>query len=357
MSLQFLDGMDAYGSASDITKRWWITSGGTYAFGSTAGRFGGGAISCIGSANANILAARFAPLTLSGSNTLNFGMSVKSAAAGTPVSGSASFAQYHGNASVENTIWVFGVTLSHNYLSAYSNDAPNTAHVGSAAVTDGNWHWVEGSPLFATSVGGYLKLYVDGVLDINFSGVTCASSTYLPTALYSIKMRPGVFATSSGTAGYIDDVIIYDSGGSTVNSFPLGLKRISTLQPNADGDLTQFTPSSMGSHYSLVNGGLGGAGYVSDTGSGNKDLYHFGQLPFTPATVDAVVVNMYGQNPGVGAATANVVLKTSGSSTSGASDSFYNSSNALFQSAFFTDVQGNPWTAVSVNAIQAGIGD
>jgi hypothetical protein len=218
----------------------------------------------------------------------------------------------------------------------------------SAIVIDNAWHWVE-LEYCLNGASSSCQLYIDGV-----SQGSSATNLGTAAAITAVFFSGGY---NTGGVHYYDDIIIWDDQGASFNSFPLGPRRISTLVPNADGDLAQFTPKSGTSHFAMVNGGYTSTNYVSDGGTGQVDLYKFPTLAYTPTSINAVVGNYYGQNTGAGSTNLIPKVKTSGTTASGTTLTMTVGVNSLLQNAFITDAGGTAWSASAVNAMQIGMGD
>jgi hypothetical protein len=215
-------------------------------------------------------------------------------------------------------------------------------------VVDNAYHWIE-IEYYLNGASSTTQMYIDGVLQ---GSATASLGT--AAAITAVKFAGGY---NTGGTHYYDDIIIWDDQGSTFNSFPLGPRRISTLVPNADGDLTLFTPKTGTSHFAMVNGGFSSTNYVSDGGTGNVDLYKFPSLSYSPSSINAVVGNYYGQNTGTGTTNLIPKLKTSGTTATGSTLTMTVGVNSLLQNAFLTDAGGSAWTSAAVNAMQVGMGD
>ncbi len=123
--------------------------------------------------------------------------------------------------------------------------------------------------------------------------IVCSSSTN-----YTYDLRLGgttVFSGSDthklGTHAYIDGFIIYGynwKGTLTVDDVYatsgstgfLGNVRVDTVFPNGDSATVQWTPSTAGTHYTLVdeNPVNDDTDYVEDSTSGHVDLYDFANI-------------------------------------------------------------------------------
>lgn len=337
MTFRFCDGFDSYSSAANLTAKWSTVAGASFA--ATTGRFGGGAVSNSSTGYA---------LQLTKSVTLPIGSKVRLAmslkySAGTVSSGT----NYANPLFAINGQHICGFSsLGQIFVSVYGG--ANFLLTSSVAVNDGNFHWVE-LEYYLNGASGSAQLYIDGVSQGTYTGNLGAQ-----VAINSVMF--GIGYVFSGT-GWIDDVIVWDDQGSSFNNFPLGPRRISTLLPNADGDLTQFTPKTGTSHFAMVNGGYSSTNYVSDTGTGNVDLFKFPALAYTPASINLVVGYFFGQNTGSGSTSLTPKLKTSGTTISGATQTLSVGTYTVTQAPFFTDASGATWTAATVNAMQIGMGD
>ncbi|TCG08386.1 hypothetical protein BZM27_12700 [Paraburkholderia steynii] len=341
MGLQFCDGMDAYGALADMTKKWGgATVGG--AFNATGGKFGGGALSF--SSTVFTCRSAAAPVAIvSGAWCYVAGWFKSPASPSMTSNGSSSgqlFMQFNGLGYIgfSTTTWAIGLYQGGSFLTQ-----------GSTPVLDGNWHWVE----FGIKFNGGSSLsscYVDGIAQWTNYTVNAAAAGAVS------NFNVGGPNQNGAGPDLWDDVICWDDQGTTFNTFPLGPQRISTLQPNAAGDSTQFTPST-GANYACVNAGYGGTNSVSDSSTGNIDLYQMADLVYSPATVKAVVGNYYGGNPGTGTANLIPKVKSGGTVATGTTRALPIGSNAGYQQFWPLDPSSAAWTVANVNAIQIGMGD
>jgi uncharacterized repeat protein (TIGR03806 family) len=86
---------------------------------------------------------------------------------------------------------------------AFGVGTPDTTIVSTTSINDGNWHHVAAT---RDSVGGEIKLYIDGALENSL--VTTATGTRAPTNLRIGSLRSAVAA--GFLAGSIDDARIYN---------------------------------------------------------------------------------------------------------------------------------------------------
>jgi hypothetical protein len=359
--LQFCDGMDMYsgtGTGTLLSKWTSYYSGqasGTNAwqFASGSGRFGGGALMFSGSGSGNFL-----------SKTINssYGSGIAIYAAlhlkflGGLTSGNPYAAGGGGLISLNGT----GTPILGYYGSG--GTAPGSLYIPQGAnpgapinVMDGNWHWAE--VLFYPNYGGsgQLALAVDGQVYYNQSGLSIGN----PNPVNSVMLGNGQF--NSGTTLLVDDFILWDTSGSgagnVLASWPLGIQRISSLLPSGSGSSTQWTPNT-GANWAAVSGNYANANYVTDGTSGDLDLYGFAALPYTPATIRALVMNYYAsQNVNGGSSTLIPYVKSSTAATSGTGSGITLGATgyANFQAPFYQDPgTAAPWVGSGVNSGQYG---
>lgn len=339
MTLRFCDGFDSYSSASQLPSKWSTVY--NVAFGANTGRYGGGAVSNSGIAYSMQLNK---VVSIPSGAKVRVGLHIK----------------YTANAYANGLIssnYVVGINgsaaLMLNSVGQLLVTALGTTTIritSTAVVNDGNFHWVELEYWLNGATLSTAQLWIDGVSQGSYTGS-------LATAAAITSVNFGLGYVFSSYTGWIDDVVVWDDQGSSFNTFPLGPRRITTLLPNADGDLAQFTPKTGTLHYPMVIGGYASTDYVSDSGSGNVDLYKFPALPYSPTSLNAVVANYFGQNTGTGTTSLIPKLKTSGTTVSGATSTLAVGNNTLIQAAFSTDAGGAAWTTTSANSMQIGMGN
>ncbi|CAJ3066137.1 Uncharacterised protein [Burkholderia pseudomallei] len=353
MALIFCDGFDSYTAAAEFTDKWNLTNNGPTLV-TNGGKFGGGCMEC---SSYYTWCGAETPIfeNVNIANQLYFGFWMK--ATGLPASdGSASYGNSGlglPNSNNGSFSLVTAGTVVPGAVQLLKLGTSTVLATGTVNVHDGNWHWIEIAVLLSSTSSGWGKVYVDGVQQINYSGATM-NGAYTLNGNITLSFMQN---TNGGPQWYYDDFIAWDNTGTSMNTFPLGPQRISTLVPNADGDTLQFAPSTAGTHYTCINGDYTATSYVSDSGTGNTDLYRFPSLAYNPANISAVVAQYWGQNPGTGTANLIAKLKTSGTLVSGSTFGLSNGANHLYTNPFYTDASGAAWTATSVNAMQVGVGD
>lgn len=341
MALLFCDGFDSYDSAAELPLRW--TSAANTSFAPTLGKFGGGRIQL----PQNVAQYQIMPTAFGG--------------VGNKIGLACWFMSPHSAGAAPYGILSFGAVATLTIDSQTAGlgtctvkDLKGTTQGTFSGVTlnDGNFHWIEINIDIETAATGAVNVYVDGVSVLSVTGIaTCTSGadTLTKFGIASVNTTYG--------AGFFDDIVLWDSTGSSFNSFPLGPKRISTLKPNAAGDSTGFTPST-GNNYAAVAGNYTATTFVSDALTHAEDLYNMSDLPITPASVDAVVPYYYGQNSGGNTAALIPAMKTGGTTvTQTALPLQLLTSTVKTGLPWYADAGGTAWTGTSVNGMQMGMTD
>lgn len=173
------------------------------------------------------------------------------------------------------------------YMSSYNDTKVESSVLlaqGSARLQISKWYVFE-LHIKIMEYYGSLELRVDGNPDCTFTGTTC-----------NILDRPDDFPLVGSldrlywayTDAWMDDIIVNDSTGSFNNTWP-GCLKVILLRPKDDGDSTQWTTSTEGHNYDMVNEvPYDPTNYISTTGIGDLDLYEFEELP--SEAVDVMVV-------------------------------------------------------------------
>jgi hypothetical protein len=336
------------------------------AFDPTAGRFGGGSLHAAG-LTLQSLATPLFPTKVKYETVFNFGFNFKAVAtdsydsitAGKPI------------VALPNNLGASALLAGLLYLNP-ANGGGNLVMgllgsnnlglqaAGRANLLDGRQHWVEVQlKISSNAANGSCTIYVDGIQDLVYTGATAVAG------VTSLNGNVNVWNGAPNNANahmWFDDFILWDATGtpaSDVTTFPIGPQRIVTLDPNADGDSIDFTPSAVGTHFGLVSGSYNAASYVSDAAAntGKLELFKFPALPFVPNAITALVLNLFGQNPGSTSLSILPKVKLAGTVGTGASVLLANGVNKLSQTPFPRDPSGNVWVAANVNTAQAGVGD
>jgi len=154
-------------------------------------------------------------------------------------------------------------------------------------MTDGKWYYIEVKVTLKDSIAtDDCIVRVDGNEVINVPATTDTAYSGGP---YFDNFQ---LAANISQQMYFDDVIVYDTEGSTWNDF-MGPRYISTLKVNGAGNSSQWTRSGGAANYEMVDEVEydDDTSYVSTSTLNNKDLYTFEDLHASVNTIDAVCVN------------------------------------------------------------------
>jgi hypothetical protein len=231
-------------------------------------------------------------------------------------------------------------------------DAQDNYVAGSRTTFDTwDWHYVE-MKVYSHSTNGTIEVRVNGVPVIDVSSVNTEATEGKATRI--------VFGSPSASGGsqYIryDDVYICDGTGNTNNDF-LGDVAVRTLIPDGD-DTTQFANTgnvSKSTHYEEVNmlEASFSTDWVSDSTSGNRDIFTFNNATETYDEIYGVVGWTYAQYE-TSAETYRMVCDSNGTeeeSTNITANSSWK--NDLFILEEDPDTS-NSWNQSSINAIKFG---
>lgn len=201
------------------------------------------------------------------------------------------------------------------------------------------WQYIEVQ--FIIGLPGSIEVYVDGS----------------PAIVYAGNNQEGASAEVTSLRFYGDTRGISISDFYMVNApTPLGPSRVLLLKPTSDGDELDWTPSTGSTHYNLVNEvPPDSTENITSIIPGDLDCYHFGSLPYAPASISAVQVSWYGETTDVTPRAIKPLLRIGGTNYLGNQQSL----NASLQD-FIQIYPTNPattaaWTEAEVNALQAGV--
>jgi hypothetical protein len=364
MALLFCDGFDIYTKVSELTGKGWQGAAGSQTLNasialSASGSPYGGQCIIIGPTANGVSMYKPGVFTYANGYTLNCAYMYKHTG-GFP-------SQNEGSTNVGGLLLlgydqpIAGQSDSRTLLSVNTTGkltfmpfGGNTlnATTGNINLCDGVYHWIEMQVVLTTAATGSVKVYVDGVLDLNLTNlITVSSGTPQGEVGFGSTSNNGAFSVTD----YYDDVVMWDNTGTTFNTFPIGPQRIYTATPNAAGALSQFTPSA-GANYAVAAQAYSGAAYLTATAAGQSDLYATTGLGgATPSQINAVAVNTYANNPAAGFRKLQNLLQSKGVTVSGPSYQL-TASSVGYQTIFHTDSSGAAWTTTTVAGMQVGVG-
>ncbi len=155
-----------------------------------------------------------------------------------------------------------------------------------------------------------------------------------------------------------DDVVIWDTAGSTANTW-LGDVRVDSYFPNANGDSSQFVGSDGNStdNYLLVDGASpNGTDYVQSSTVNDKDLYGFTNLSHTPSSIFGVLVAPSALKDDAGSRSIRMLAKSGGTEVDSGADVNLSTTRTRYLGLFETDPNTSAaWTKAGLDAAQFGV--
>lgn len=337
MVARLIDGFDVYLNVSDVMKSGYVRQNANAGFNSSGGRYGGGALTFgITDAQGWLVPCRFIP----GDTMI------------------VCFAYFHsGTTSMGSMIETscFNLELTASGVLQLRNQGNSIIATSSSVVTQGVWHWVEAKVTLGTdNTNGSAEIRVDGTPVISVTNVDFFNTS--ATVITALRMMGAV--GGSGATKLLDDLIIMDGTGSTMNDF-IGDSRIETLLPNADGAVVAWTPSS-GDAYECVDDALGAvnddADYIESATPGQEARFAFENLSGTPVSIPAVQVRLRARKDDAGDRTVRGLINSNNAEAIGPTLGLSTDWSWLRGAIFYVDPDtSNPWDATMVNALQAGV--
>lgn len=342
MALLWMDGLDGYSSISDVYG--FTYAGSAMTFGTTTGRFGGGAI-FMGDVGQLIIPAPsgleifvgFAINMADSRNSDNIIVSAKSVGAS--------------DSGIEVAFTFNPVTGTLKIWRGQLNTLLATATI-TVPLNDGNWRWLDFHMLIDGSTGA-AEMWVDGTSVISVTGANTMRNGGI-TAL----LGPVIGSVAVNTPhSHVDDIVVVDTSGSH-NNARIGDSKIEVLQPSSDASPNNGTPSTGTDHFAVVEKTTwdAGAEFVTITNtSAQEERFGFADLGSTPSSISAVQTVNYSQKTDTGSASLETKLVSSGTSVTGGSvplGTAYARSAMIFELDPHTSA---PWTAAAVNAVTGGV--
>jgi hypothetical protein len=165
-----------------------------------------------------------------------------------------------------------------------------------------------------------------------------------------------LYCGPNNSQGEYCDIRIFDTTGAVNNDFA-GDAKVETSLPTAEGNSSDFTPSSGSDNALMVDENSTGDGdstYNASSTVGHKDLHVLANLATVSGDVLAVQVTNNWRKDDAGAATARRVVRTGGTDFEGPDvtllDTYVRTRELIEENP---DTLA-PWTITDVNALQAG---
>lgn len=241
-----------------------------------------------------------------------------------------------------------------------------TMRTGTRSITDDNWHWIEVEVVLNTS-GGSVQAYVDGMLDLSYTGVTASSAASIANTYGYLEFFGGMSSGSSSSQAWffageqtypgiwrMDDLLVWDDQGTSFNTFPIRQQRITTRFPSStvSNDYTGNTALAADVALSDTTKKTD-IDYIEAGTVGASATFAIPALSFTPGTVTAVVVKASERNTDATARTVRWSY-TVGATTLPGTTTTLPSSYALSLTYSALAPSGSAWTASDLNALAFG---
>ena len=332
MAIVFADGGDLYGNnAANIARKW--TSTVSLAIG--VGRFGGGAIR-LDSSNSAVTKS------IAALSTFGMGFVINVLAAN--IGGTTQILQLTDSGTAQlhldlnasqQLVLVRGVT---------------TLATSAVSLAQNTFYHLELKTTINSSTGSF-ELRLNGSITpiINVTGANTQSTG-------NATVNDIRFVTSGSVPDYdLDDVVIWDTTGSSPQNNFMGDIRIETIRPTSAGTNTGWTPNT-GSNYDCVDdiNPDDDTTYVATSVSTTKDTYTMSNLTSTIGTIFGAQSNLLCKKTDAGTADIKSVVRTGGSNFS---------SSAMGPStsySYVTDIRtlnpntGVAWTGAEIDASEWG---
>lgn len=225
---------------------------------------------------------------------------------------------------------------------------------GNIIIRVDEWTILEGHIVIDNS-SGECTLKINGTTDATFTGDTQADAT--DNTVRSIWFRGGF---GVGTFGYVDDIAVNDTSGSYQNSW-CGLGGIFYLEPVADGDQNDWTPSSGTVNYAMVDDIPPDNATTFNQGelSGELELYEVDDCPQYVNTVNLLEVVYRAALATSGYNELTDIVKTAGTVYQGSETTIITITPtfAYYKGTahYINPNTGTAWGTAEVSAMQAGV--
>ena len=235
------------------------------------------------------------------------------------------------------------------HFAASTFNSPTELGVASTVLSAATWYYIE-LRVFIDDTAGQFELRINGVSEINLSGIDTQMST--DNFVSSLLLMGG----DGSTNRWYDDLYVRTSSASTAEAGGfLGDIKVKPFYPNADGTYSQMTPSTGTTHNTLVDEALAGTtDYVSSSTAGHKDSYGFQDLSET-GSIKAVQLNVYATKDDAGFRAIDLFTK------SGATEDFDSAQTLSTTGTYKYKVwendpnTGSSWSQSNLNSAEFGV--
>lgn len=335
MALRFLDGFDHYATA-DVAKKWTAVTG-SATVSATNGRRS--TASLRGATNS------YVTLTLDNQATWIVGCALRVAAVAT--TGDVPFLAVRDGATTQLDVVV---NLTTNTLSVRRGGS-TTLGTTTYVVPLSTYLYLE-LAVTLHSTAGAVTLRVNGATVLALTSV----NTQQTANAYAQTLRVGNTGTVA-TVGNLDfdDLYVCDGSGSAPHNTFLGDCRVDTLFPTSDGTSQQWTPSTPGTHYTLVDEAAPNTtDFVSSSTVGHRDTYGMQDLTAMTGTIYGVQLNLAALKSDAGSRSVKPLLVSGASEALGAATALGTSQTYTRHVQTTDPATGAAWAESAINAMQTG---
>lgn len=344
MALIFFDGFDTYGTNEVLYEFTSIGASTTVTIDSSGGRRGGGTLKCPTNQNQAISAPnRIITKTLPNNfTTLIFGFAFKTDV----FTSNKNIVSFRDGGTLQIEL---GLTAS-GQLFVSRNGTILATSIDS--ISTNVWDYIEFKFTINNTTGSF-------EVRLNGNNILSATSqdTQNTTNAYVNEFVLGPYINSTNITlftFFFDDLYVCDTTGSLNNDF-LGDIRVDAILPTADGNYSQWTPSSAGAHYLLVDENPPNTtDYVSDGTIGNKESFVMQNPPaLVSQTIHGVKTKVAVQKDDAGARSLKVGVRSGTTNGLGSAVSL-GTSYKYISNIHETDPNtGVAWTASGVDNVEA----
>jgi len=342
MSIDFLDGFDLYLNITGAEQQWGKV--GAPVVVTNLGRFAGGTVKCADGDD------HIYYTDAANNDYATFGCAFKS-----DLGAAVRVLAWKDNVGI--TPGDINASVQVNADGSLTIEGDSGADKGSTAsgvIVADTWYYIELKVHRAAS--GSAEVFVNGVSELSVS-----SQDFLEGSVNSY-FAFGSVGSSDGAITFIDDAYVATDASALPTE--LGDVRISTLLPNNDTGVSDWTPSAAGSPenaFDLINDNIGTNGdgdtsYISETTINNKSEFEMEDLAESPTSIHAVAVSTRASKTDAGSIGYTSYVESAGTEGAGTeiapSESSYNISTDVFENDPDTAAA---WLEAAVNAIKVGV--
>lgn len=231
-----------------------------------------------------------------------------------------------------------------------------TLAVSDASLNFAQWYYIEFKATIHNTAGAY-AVRVNGATVSGIPDATNVNTRGTGTNNYAVQVLFHDGRNHSSNTHRYSDIYILDGQGTSLNNF-LGDVRYEVIYPTGAGDYTQFTPSSGNNWETVDEERANTTDYVTSTADDQIDSYTFGDLPSNPATIHAVIVNVFAQKTDAANKSLAIFCKASDGNETVGPDLALGTTWMVYQRVLPQEPDaggGRPWTAARVNGSQFGV--